>query len=85
MYRLQLTLLLLMLGVSAGAQDSEAEDDAATPADEAAAEIEDEVTDEEIEALLGIGEEDYADGEDDDFDPTENVRFEQSIPYPVDI
>ena len=85
MYRLQLIILLLTLSVFAGAQEPEAEEDAATPAEEAAAEIEEEVTDEEIDALLGIGEEDYADSEDDDFDPTESVRFEQSIPFPVDI
>ena len=85
MYRLQLTILFLTLSVFAAAQEPEAEDDAAAPADEAATEIEDEVSDEEIDALLGIGEEDYADSEDDDFDPTESVRFEQSIPFPVDI
>ncbi len=41
------------------------------------------VSDEEIEELLGL-DEDYAEYE-DDFDPTEEVRFEQSIPFPVDI
>ena len=84
-YRLQLIILFLMFGSFAVAQEPDAEDDAATPAEEAAAEIEDEVSDEEIDALLGLGEEDYADSEDDDFDPTESVRFEQSIPFPVDI
>lgn len=87
-YRLQLIILFFMFGSFAVAQEPDAEDDAAAPADEAAAEIEDEVSevsDEEIDALLGIGEEDYADSEDDDFDPTESVRFEQSIPFPVDI
>lgn len=84
MYRLQLTILLLSCSIVAWAQDAET-DDAGTPPDETAVEDETEVTDEDIDALLGIGEEDYADIEDDDFDPTESVRFEQSIPFPVDI
>lgn len=91
MYRLHLIILFLIFGSVAVAQEPDAERDAATPTDEveveaeAEAEVEDEVSDEEIDALLGIGEEDYADSEDDDFDPTESVRVEQSIPFPVDI
>jgi len=88
-HRLQLTILLLIFSIFAWAQDAETEDDAGTSADEPAVESESEseteVTDEEIDALLGIGEEDYSEIEDDDFDPTESVRFEQSIPFPVDI
>jgi len=84
-YRLQLTLVLLLFSIFAWAQDAETDDAADTPADEPTVEEEPEVTDEDIDALLGIGEEDYADTEDDDFDPTESVRFEQSIPFPVDI
>jgi len=86
-HRLQLTILLLIFSIFAWAQDAETEDDAGTSADEPTVESESEteVTDEEIDALLGIGEEDYSEIEDDDFDPTESVRFEQSIPFPVDI
>lgn len=85
MYRFQLTILLLLFSIFAWAQDAETDDAAGTPAEESTVEDETEVTDEDIDALLGIGEEDYADSEDDDFDPTESVRFEQSIPFPVDI
>lgn len=84
-YRLQLTILLLFLGIFAWAQDAETEDGASPPAGEPTADSESEVTDEEIDELLGLGEEDYTEVEDDDFDPTESVRFEQSIPFPVDI
>jgi hypothetical protein len=83
-YRIQLTILLLLCSIYTWAQDAET-DDTGGPPDETAVEDETEVTDEDIDALLGIGEEDYADSEDDDFDPTESVRFEQSIPFPVDI
>jgi hypothetical protein len=56
-------------------------DEAEVAGDEASAA--DEVTDAEIEELLGLDEE-YLDLE-DDFDPTEEVRVEQSIPFPTDI
>jgi hypothetical protein len=87
MYRLQLTLLLGCLALApALAQDAESD----TPADQQSEETEsedtsaaDEVTDEEIEELLGL-DEDYTELE-DDFDPTEEVRVEQSIPFPSDI
>jgi len=86
MIRLQFILLLSLFAFApVVAQDAEpdsgaevetkAEDDEATAADE--------VTDEEIEELLGMDEE-YTELE-DDFDPTEEVRFEQSIPFPTDI
>ena len=42
------------------------------------------MTDEEIEELLGL-DEDWSDAEDDDFNPSEEVRFEQNIAFPVDI
>jgi hypothetical protein len=83
-YRIQLTILLLSFSIFAWAQDVET-DDPATPAEESTVDEETEVTDEDIDELLGIGEEDYTDSEDDDFDPTESVRYEQSIPFPVDI
>lgn len=87
MYRLQLMLLLALLGSAAlWAQDAEPEDEAS---DEAQVEDEaplpaDEVSDQEIEELLGL-DEDYSEIEEEEFNPTEGVRFEQSIPYPTDI
>ena len=87
MYRLQLMLLLALLGSAAlWAQDAEPDDEAS---DEAQVEDEaplpsDEVSDQEIEELLGL-DEDYSEIEEEEFNPTEGVRFEQSIPYPTDI
>jgi hypothetical protein len=87
-YRLQLMLLLVFLGsaalwaqdpgpeVEASDDDAQVEAEASPPADE--------VTDEEIEELLGL-DEDYSEIEEEEFNPTEGVRFEQSIPYPTDI
>lgn len=87
MNRLQLMILLAMFGVaSVWAQDEEPEP-GETEQEEAPAPDGpplSEVTDEEIEALLGL-DEDYSEVEDDDFDPTESVRFAQSIPFPTDI
>ncbi|MEJ2273262.1 MAG: hypothetical protein P8Y01_01605 [Woeseiaceae bacterium] len=87
MYRLRLTLLLMCFALApALAQDSESEVPADQEVEEAVDEetsAADEVTDEEIEELLGLDEE-YTELE-DDFDPTEEVRFEQSIPFPTDI
>lgn len=87
MYRLQLVILLALFGAtSVWAQDDEAEPGQAEEAEAAAPDGPplSEVTDEEIEALLGL-DEDYTEAEDDDFDPTESVRFAQSIPFPTDI
>ena len=87
MYRLQLMLLLAFLGSAVlWAQDAEPEGEAS---DEAQVEEEkslpaDDVSDEEIEELLGL-DEDYSEIEEEEFNPTEGVRFEQSIPYPTDI
>lgn len=84
MYRIQLTILLaLLFTVPAWAQD-EADTSEEAPVEEEAAAPEDEVTDEEIEELLGL-DEDYADIEDEDFDSSVEVRFEQSVPFPADI
>ena len=83
MYRMGLLFLLIVLAASpAWAQETapEATEDAA----KSNAPDEDEVTEEDIEELLGLGDEDYTELE-DDFDPTEEVRFEQSIPFPTDI
>jgi len=43
------------------------------------------VTNEEIEELLGLDEEDYTEIEEDDFDASIEVRYEQSVPFPTDI
>jgi hypothetical protein len=76
-------MLALLWAVPAWAQD-DAEASEETQVEEETTAPEDEVTDEEIEELLGI-DEDYADLEDDDFEATIEVRFEQSVPFPVDI
>ena len=87
MYRLQLMLLLVLLGSAAlWAQDAEPEGEASddAPVEEEASLPADDVSDEEIEELLGL-DEDYSEIEEEEFNPTEGVRFEQSIPYPTDI
>ena len=75
--------LLIVLAVSP-AWTQETAPDATEEAAESDAPDADDVTDEDIEELLGLGDEDYTELE-DDFDPTEEVRFEQSIPFPTDI
>lgn len=87
MNRLQLMILLVFLGAtSVWAQDDEPEpgqaEEAETP--ESVEPPLTEITDEEIEQLLGL-DEDYTEVEDDDFEATEQVRFAQSIPFPTDI
>ena len=85
MYRLQLLILLFALGMPlAWAQDAESDANEDAQVEEEAAAPEDEVTDEDIEELLGL-DQDYTEIEEDDFDPTQEVRFEQSIPFPTDI
>ena len=98
MQRLLLIPVLALFGIAAWAQDTEgqpaeettAEETTAeeTKAEEAQAETEagtpaDDVTDEEVEELLGL-DEDYREAE-EEFDPTEEVRVEQSILFPTDI
>ena len=83
MNRLQMLLLIFFASAPVWAQDAETEATDSTETAEEEASAADEVTDEEIEELLGLDEE-YTELE-DDFDPTEEVRFEQSIPFPTDI
>jgi hypothetical protein len=85
MYRLHFLVLLMCLAMTP-AWGQEAESDATDDAEvaESDASAAEEVTDDEIEELLGLGDEEYTELE-DDFDPTEEVRFEQSIPFPTDI
>ena len=85
MRKIQLLILLALFAIAgAYAQDDEPEASDDAQAEEEATPPSDEVTDEEIEELLGL-DEDYTEVEDDDFDPTEEVRVEQSINFPVDI
>ena len=85
MYRLHLLLLLMCIATTpAWAQEAESDATDDAEAAESDASTAEEVTDEEIEELLGLGDEEYTELE-DDFDPTEEVRFEQSIPFPTDI
>jgi hypothetical protein len=87
-YRLQLMILLaLFAATSLWAQDDVPESEQAEQAEQAEEEAPsptDKITDEEIDALLGL-DEDYTEAEDDDFDASEKVRFGQSIPFPTDI
>lgn len=86
MYRLYLAILIAFLAATASwAQEAETDEaDAEAPAAEEAPAPGDEVTDEEIDELLGLDEE-WSDAEEDEFIPTEEVRFEQNIAFPVDI
>jgi hypothetical protein len=87
-YRLQLMILLaLFAATSLWAQDDVPESEQAVQAEQAEEEASsptDKITDEEIDALLGL-DGDYTEAEDDDFDASEKVRFGQSIPFPTDI
>ena len=83
MQRLLLIFVLTLFCTAAWTQDAEDQ-----PAEEAQTETEtgtptDDVTDEEVEELLGL-DDDYREAE-EEFDPTEEVRFEQSIIFPTDI
>jgi hypothetical protein len=88
-----MTRLLILLGfllpvaVLAQEADSEARDEPTAEEGPAADETSSgaDVTDEEIEELLGLDEEDYAEIEEDDFDASIEVRYEQSVPFPTDI
>ena len=76
-----LTLLLLIAGAAAWAQDSAPEDQAPTPdaqeaAEEASAEQEDDTD---------LDEENYLDAEEEDFVPSEDIPADQAIPFPTDI
>ena len=76
---LALTLVFAMTAVS---QDAETETDADDAEVAAAEEVEPES--EEIDDT-GLDDENYADIEDDDFRPSEDIPADQSIPFPTDI
>ena len=82
-----MTRLLILLGFllpfAALAQDAEPEPTETPTAEEAPAA--EDVTDEEIDELLGLDDEEYSDIEEDDFDASVEVRYEQSVPFPTDI
>jgi hypothetical protein len=85
MYRYLPTLLLLIAGAFAWAQDSAPDDDSATPesretADEASEEASDAQADDS-----NLDEESYLDAEEEDFVPTEDIPADQAIPFPTDI
>ena len=87
MHRSRIVLLaMLFLAAPSWAQEEGAAEDAAETTDTQAQPSSapaDEVTDEEIEALLDG--EDYLEDDEDDFLPSIEVRYEQSIPFPTDI
>ena len=84
-----LILLGILLPVAVLAQETESEVRAEPTAEEAPSADETppgaDVTDDEIEELLGLDEEDYTEIEEDDFDASIEVRYEQSVPFPTDI
>ena len=81
MHRYLLTLLLLIAGAAAWAQDSAPEDESAAP--EAQEVAEDASADQDDDADLD--EENYLDAEEEDFIPSEDIPADQAIPFPTDI
>jgi septal ring-binding cell division protein DamX len=74
--------LLVLLGVgSVWAQDSDTNVDA-DETQAAQTEVADEDADEDAE---DVDNESYADAEEDDFRPSEDIPADQSIPFPTDI
>ncbi len=100
MHRYMLTTILAMLlSMNAWSQEEErgAEPGAETQADPATAAgaenadeaiIEEPAADDEVEDEIDISEleeESYADAEEEDFVPTEDIPTDQAIPFPTDI
>lgn len=82
MYRSMPTLIMMLL-LSQTGWAQETEPDATQADDEAAAES---TTDEEEEVdVSDIESESYADAEEEDFVPTEDIPADQAIPFPTDI
>ena len=82
-----LILLALLVPLAVLAQDADTGDEEAPPAEETSAEAsaDEDVSDEEIDELLGLDEEDYSEIEEDDFEASIEVRYEQSVAFPTDI
>ena len=78
MRRYLLTILLLLLGAGAWAQESAPDDEADAPetAEEASTEQDED---------LDLEDESYRDTEEEDFVPTEDIPADQAIPFPTDI
>ena len=82
MYRILLTLVIALLMSQAG-WTQEAEPDDAAGDDEAVSET---TIDSENEIdVSDIESESYADAEEEDFVPTEEIPADQAIPFPTDI
>ena len=78
MYRILPTLLMALLMSQAGwTQDAEPDAGEEEAAAETATDTEDDVSDIESES--------YADAEEEDFVPTEDIPADQAIPFPTDI
>jgi hypothetical protein len=81
MHRHLLIILLLFVGTGAWAQDSAPDDEADSPdAPEATEEASEQADD-----GLDLEDESYADAEEEDFIPTEDIPADQAIPFPTDI
>ena len=82
MYRILPTLLMALL-VSQAGWTQEADPDAAAGDEEAVTETTTD-TEDEID-VSDIDSESYADAEEEDFVPTEDIPADQAIPFPTDI
>jgi len=96
MYRYMLTTILAMLlSMNAWSQEEEREAESqADPATAAETEKADEASvgepaaDDEVEDEIDVSEleeESYADAEEEDFVPSEDIPTDQAIPFPTDI
>ena len=81
MRRYLLTVLLLLVGASAWTQDSAPGDETDAPDAPEKAEEASEEQDEDLD----LEDESYADAEEEDFVPTEDIPADQAIPFPTDI
>ena len=84
MRRLLLTIILgTAFATAAWAQDSGEENDAPDAAEEEAEPVSEPVSEQVDDSDLD--DQTYADSEDDDFRPSEDIPADQSIPFPTDI
>ncbi len=75
-------MLMLLIAAPIGAQDSESEEPSPTESSSEATEADsaDEIDDELIDDSSAYPQED-----EDDFIPSDEVTYEQSVPFPTDI
>lgn len=79
-------ILLLFLTAAVLAQDGPSEDEAAPEtSSESVDEGQDEGLDDELEDDILSGNQDHTEDDEDIFVPTEEISFQQSIPFPTDI